>query len=792
MKKTNKPIILIIIVLILVALLVACTPNGGNDEYQECDHQSKTNCVCDFCGVVVHDVVDCVCLNCGETSHSFDEFCKCSKCGYENHQVENCFCKICKSTVHTPNEDCQCTECNSVAHQVDEHCYCDNCEEYHHIPNGLYCRHGDKLYYGYYPQSQIVDTLLVMSICATTGLLENEPSTYNGWTSYGYYSNGIKGDYALYKDVELYGEKYRATYTTKYRPHASELAGNQANSTMDNVGVRLEQVFLFRYEPIEWKVLEDNDGSMLIQSVNILDNQAFQDMPKNEYEQKYGTQSGISWHDNWKNSTLRGWLNGHFYDSSFDYYDKKLALKQTMNNESADQENTTEIVSLLDEDQILNYYKSNTSRVKTATQYALAQGYGMSNWDENSIQGDYQFEGCWSVRIAKETLPNNYERRFVSNLGNLFSDSWYYDAYEIYGVDEYLIKSQLGGVAPVMRIGKFIERVAEKEYKLNIKDDDGNPLSGVRVKFSSEEEVLGSYQTDEKGSITVFAPDKQVISLLIENVSGDYSYKSSYKFASKQYALDLVFGLRRDYTVSITDRFGDLIGGAKVKLSDGLTESAEFATNEQGVVTIREGFQTKNVYATITGFNKKIYLWNESLINKPGNDRYEKYYFDENREVSILLKDSYPYNGYEVGDNISSETFPVENYINSTKSYDELLGGRDLLVMVFYWYFDDAQLEMLKAFDAVYEETPSVAVYALDAEYLFPALTIDQWMSNNGISYDYGCGSYGLYYSLSQRVADDYPLLVVLDADGNILAFHTETITTKAGVQSWLNEYLVS
>ena len=790
MKKSAKIVILVTLVLILVALIVACTPSNNSDAGKDkCAHGSVSNCKCVDCGEILHNVENCVCVDCGTTYHNYNDFCTCTVCGNETHQVENCICKICKSSVHTPNDDCLCSECGHFAHKVDNDCYCANCEEYFHIQNGLYCRHGDKIYYGYYPQTQITDAVLFASICSLTGIADNTPDIYNsGWSSYGYYDEGIKGEYAMYKDVEVLGERFRAFYTKEYRPHAPELDTWDYHSTMDNVGVKLKTLYLFRYEPIEWKILEEDDNKMIIQSTSILDFQGYQDLSKANYEKLYGAQSNYNWQYNWKNSTLRSWLNDHFYNSSFDYYDKKLALNQNVNNESAGQENTKELVTLLNEEQVKQYLSSAKDREKTATQYALAQGYGMSNLDENStISGDYQFEGCWSLRTPTETLPQNYERRFVSNKGTIFTDYWSYDISTPFGVSEYEIKGQLGGVAPVMTIRKAMERVAEKEYTISIKDDDGNPITGVIAKISSEEEEIGTFSPNEKGIIKLTAPDKQVISVKIVKVEGDYSYKTSYKFASKQYSLDLVFGIKRDYTVSITDRFGDLIGGAKVKLSDGLTESAEFTTNEQGRVTIREGFQTKNVYATITGFNKKIYLWNENIINKPGNDRYEKYYFDENREVSILLKNSYPYNGYEVGDNISSESFPVENHINITKSYDELLGGRDLLVMVFYWYFDDTQLEMLKAFDAFYEETPSVAVYAVDAEYKFPALDIDKWMSDNGISYDYGCGGYGFYYSLSQNVADDYPLLVVIDSDGNILAFHDETITTKEEIQSWIN-----
>lgn len=790
-KKTSLIFVLILILILITSLTIACTVEDGDEDV--CNHPSKTNCVCDTCGEAFHNIEDCVCTACGEEYHEYDDLCTCITCGKQNHQVENCLCKVCKASVHRPDDNCLCKDCGASACNVDENCYCEKCEEYFHISNGLYCRHGDKIYYGYYPQSQITDTLIATYILTETGLLGKEPNAFDGsWSVYDYYDEGIKGYYALYKDVEVLGERFRVFYTKKYRPHSSELDGTSEHSTMDDVGVELNKFYLFHFDPIEWLVLEEDEDSMLIQTTNILDNQGYQDLSKKDYEKEYGAQVNYLWQCNWETSTLRSWLNEHFYNSSFGYYEKKLALTQTINNESAEQANTKEKVSLLDEAQVEKYLNTAEKRQKTATPYALAQGFGMSNLEINNVYDDYQFVATWSLRTPKETMPQNYERRFVSNKGNIFTDFWSYDISDAFMIAEYQIKGQLAGVAPVMKIRKAMERVSEKEYTFTVKDDDGNPISGIKAIFSSEEGELGTFTTNDEGVIKIVAPDKQVISIEILEVEGDYTYKNKYKFASKQYNLNVVFGIKREYTIAIKDTFGDLIGGAKIKLSDGKTMSEEYTTNEEGVVKVSYGFESKNVYALITGFKKTIYLWNSYIVYSPNNDRYEKYAFDDNRQVEIVVKTTHPYNGYEIGDciTVNNESLSVSNQANNSKSWQEFVSARELAVMFFYNYYEEEHLEILKLLNTAYSEIgDSVAVYTCEPNSNMYVESM-QWMLTNNISYDYGHGEYSLHYSLSQNAPSEYPMWVILDKEGHVLAYDDTIFTSSTDIVNMILAYL--
>ena len=104
-----------------------------------------------------------------------------------------------------------------------------------------------------------------------------------------------------------------ATATATAQTAAAETAQAQAKAQNPYVDVQVGDIIEFGSyeqdndlsngpEPIEWRVLEVSDGSALIVSQYALDARAY-----NKERVRI----------TWAECTLRGWLNGEFYDTAF-------------------------------------------------------------------------------------------------------------------------------------------------------------------------------------------------------------------------------------------------------------------------------------------------------------------------------------------------------------------------------------------------------------------------------------------------------------------------------------------
>ncbi len=170
-----------------------------------------------------------------------------------------------------------------------------------------------------------------------------------------------------YGMIELYGEDPAPVMYNSNVP-----AVNSETSIPSAVSVG--QTFKFgRYEqdnnagngkePIEWQVLTVQNGRALVISRYALDFKAYND-----------TIADITW----ENSSLRKWLNGDFYTNSFTDAEKAKIL--TVANENPDNplygtdggNQTQDRIFVLSSDEAQRYFKSDTDRICTVTEYAAA------------------------------------------------------------------------------------------------------------------------------------------------------------------------------------------------------------------------------------------------------------------------------------------------------------------------------------------------------------------------------------------------------------------------------------
>ena len=218
--------------------------------------------------------------------------------------------------------------------------------------------------FGNYPQSEVKDSKLIAKLFETEKV----------WKSYNYYSAGKVSDYMKYADFMYDGQGYRAVSFTQYRPNTtSETAGTSGNGS----GYSTDLIYYFKYEPIEWIVLDASSGLLL--SKKLLDAQAFHNGTTKDYAA----------------SSIRSFLIGDFYRVAFSEPQKSLVKTPDYD---CSVYGKTGAKTLKDKVTLLSYhdclvtsygfkdtiYADNARVAKETTDYAMCQGIdfanGIGNW----------------------------------------------------------------------------------------------------------------------------------------------------------------------------------------------------------------------------------------------------------------------------------------------------------------------------------------------------------------------------------------------------------------------------
>ena len=232
------------------------------------------------------------------------------------------------------------------------------------IFEAIYDRNGNKITFGSYPQSEVSKDSIISELNILAGDVE-------GWTDYGFYSNGEAKSYMFYKDIDEDEDgrfDYRGVYIDEYRPYEASYSCGSLDSYQDDNGYEMGRTYWFKYDPIEWTILTEEDGKALIVSDLIIDTR--------EYQVNYEATDSC----HYDLSSIRAWLNDEFYNLAFDTYQKELIEFTTVDNseDSTDMsspeycENTNDYIFLLSNLE-KNTYSSKISST-SSTSYANALG----------------------------------------------------------------------------------------------------------------------------------------------------------------------------------------------------------------------------------------------------------------------------------------------------------------------------------------------------------------------------------------------------------------------------------
>lgn len=302
---------------------------------------------------------------------------------------------------------------------------------------------GDIIEFGWYPQSEVTDASTIAVLNSADG----------EWISYGYYSgtglrddsNMTAGDYMRYKDVIYGSDKYRGVVFDTYRPSYTgyTTSTSEDNTQQDNNGYTYGNVYWFKYEPIEWKVLDPSTGMVMAET--ILDSQAY-----NNYILKSGTDEyGFTAHwgdsaktyyaNNYANSSIREWLNEDFYNTAFSKAQQGIIEYTALDNSAYsssysayDSVTTYDKIYLLSQDDVLNTdygfsssYSNDTARRAQGSDYAKCQGLYVYIGSGSSYNGNSD----WHSRSAGS---NSGSARYVD--GDGYARGSYDTNYTFFGV----------------------------------------------------------------------------------------------------------------------------------------------------------------------------------------------------------------------------------------------------------------------------------------------------------------------------------------------------------------------
>ena len=276
---------------------------------------------------------------------------------------------------------------------------------------------GDIIQFGSYPQSEVKDESLI-----------NEPNAlapvWDEWWYYGYYSGEgygtmQRGDWMRYIDVTYNGSSYRGVKFTQYRPRLSTWEPDIYNSAQHENGYYTDIIYWFKYDPLNWRVLDPNTGLVICE--NIIDSQAFSDTiycdddAEDSRYAHFNDEDFTYYASDYETSSINQWLNDDFYNTAFSESEQKTVASVTLENkgyytsvgttgfEALDSNKVYEKVFLLSYDEARNkdygYLGSgweDIARRAKGSDYAKCQGLRVCN----DISSDCYGNSEWFLRSS--------------------------------------------------------------------------------------------------------------------------------------------------------------------------------------------------------------------------------------------------------------------------------------------------------------------------------------------------------------------------------------------------------
>lgn len=334
----------------------------------------------------------------------------------------------------------------------------------------------DHVYFGSYPQSEVTDTETIADIERV--ISENSIS-----------QNEISGEPGIDVLVD----------NTKYRRITKEDRNLKTNTEQNDFGTATYRYF--KWEPIKWKVLDNDGSSLLLITDKGIDCKSYHE-----------TEGNVTW----ETCNLRSWLNNVFYSMAFSDAEQSAIIEQTLVNEDNGYEltdggnDTTDKIYLPTISDMCNNsygYCSNTfnesaSRLQLCSDYAFARGVYTNVFNEIGYCG-------WWLRTPGE---NHEHASSVSDRGEC-----------LVSVGDW-VRAVDTGICPMLKID-----LASGQWTLA---DDGSNGEG-RILIDLTATILRA-DYNQNGTIN----------------EDDLRVKATYSFCSEDYEVSLLKG---SYTTNIDE-----------------------------------------------------------------------------------------------------------------------------------------------------------------------------------------------------------------------------------------------
>ncbi len=459
---------------------------------------------------------------------------------------------------------------------------------------------GDIIEFGSYPQKRVLDTELINKLDAIDAPL----------ISYGYI-NYLGNDAGIgYADVTYNGAKYRKVYAENSMPSRYGKAVSVLNDYISLSGTyKIGEVYWFKYEPIQWKVLNnDSDGVTLLAERN-LDTSMY---------------NRINTSQSWNESYLRKWLNEKFYSNAFSDEEKSLIISTKHYNPvnqttNYDYDYAVDKLRIPTKAEYENFTVDNTP----STAYARCNGYIDNSWI-NSINNN------GFIAYSKSDYRNDY----------------FYSLSDAYGV----------GVRPVMNLSNNTKvnvvskaETTEKKkyysgsYVYTLNDDNEASL----VEYYGEEESVTLPETlDGKAVVDISEDIFQYNNNIKELTIPDSFKKISCKFKSKTLeTVHIGSGVREINKYAFT--FAPNMKNVFVSDNKYNYRDIDGVLCKDDAIVYYPVGRTEKSYSIPDGINK---LTSGSFLNAINLEKLYCYYHykfqvdDNERSLGFSRKDTYDYN----------------------------------------------------------------------------------------------------------------------------------------------------
>jgi hypothetical protein len=245
-----------------------------------------------------------------------------------------------------------------------------------------------------------------------------------------------------YIDLTHSGTQYRGVYFTAYRPFWTIDSGSASNSFQDNNGYTPDNVYWFKFEPIKWRILSENNGEALILAEMAIDNHEYYHQNRKD---SFSHNGGTGYANNYALSNIRKWLNDNFYNTAFSDMQKRLIVLTKVDNSARSTNpngnatlwdsgkntyacaDTQDYVFLLSEQEVTNaaygfssiHNDNDRARIKKNTDYIRCQGA----WTDN--EKSYRGNGYWLLRSSISDGGNRiryvYSNGDTDRVNNVYS-----------------------------------------------------------------------------------------------------------------------------------------------------------------------------------------------------------------------------------------------------------------------------------------------------------------------------------------------------------------------------------